>query len=68
MSSLLHNEFAAISVSVDLTGNGPRLRLEDHRSERVRFVDPLELEGLVWASDDLLRRLVDPSERWGGEG
>ena len=60
----MHNEFAAVSVSVDHTGNGPRLRLEDHRGERVRFLDPLEVEGLVWAADELLLRLLDPSERW----
>lgn len=62
---MVHNEFAAVSVTVDDSANGPRLRLEDHRGERVRYLDPLQLEALVWASDEQLRVLLDPGGRWG---
>lgn len=67
MCGLVHNEFAAVSVRVDTTANGPRLRLEDHRGGRVRYLDPLQLEALVWADDDRLRALLDPGHRWGSE-
>jgi hypothetical protein len=59
------NEFASVSVSIDAAANSPRLRLEDLKTGRVRFLDALELETLVWASDDDLRGLLDPSaNRW----
>lgn len=59
------SEFAEIGVSVDMTANGPRLRLEDRRTGRVRFLDALELETIVWLPDGHLQRLLDPSAfRW----
>ena len=45
--------------------NGTRLRLEDLRSGRVRCLDALELETIVWLRDEHLARLLDPSaDRW----
>ena len=59
------SEFAAVSVSVDHAGNGPRLRLEDLRSGAVRYLDALELESIVWAPSEWVRELLDPSRhRW----
>jgi hypothetical protein len=57
-----------VSVSVDNHGNSPRLRLEDLRTGRVRFLDALELEAIVWLSDERLNSVLDPSaDRWRGE-
>ncbi|WP_052344720.1 hypothetical protein [Thermocrispum municipale] len=59
------SEFAEVAVSVDHEGNGPRLKLEDLRTGRVRYLDALELETVVWLPDGHLRQLLDPSaHRW----
>jgi hypothetical protein len=66
--AVVASEFAQVSVTVDLDANGPRLRLEDLRTGRVRFLDALELETLVWLPDERLTALLDPSaNRWRGE-
>lgn len=65
MSDIVHSEFAEVAVRVDQTANGPRLRLEDLRGGKVRYLDALELETLVWLPDGHLGRLLDPSaDRW----
>lgn len=62
---IVHSEFAEVAVRVDETANGPRLRLEDLRGNRVRYLDALELETLVWLPEGHLQRLLDPSaDRW----
>jgi len=62
------SEFAEVSVNIDNNGNSPRLRLEDLRTGRVRFLDALELETIIWLSDEHLSRLLDPSfDRWRDE-
>jgi hypothetical protein len=62
---VVSSEFADVAVQVDVTANGPRLRLEDRRSGRIRFLDALELEALVWLPEGHLTRLLDPSaDRW----
>jgi hypothetical protein len=54
-----------VSVEVDTKANGPRLRLEDRRTGRVRFLDALELETIIWLPEGHLTRLLDPSaDRW----
>lgn len=61
----VHSEFAEVAVRVDQTANGPRLRLEDLRAGKVRYLDALELETLVWLPEGHLTRLLDPSaDRW----
>jgi len=61
----VHSEFADVTASVDATANGPRLRLEDRRTGRVRFLDALELETVIWLPDGHLTQLLDPSaDRW----
>jgi hypothetical protein len=65
---VIGSEFADVAVSVDDRGNSPRLRLEDLRTGRVRFLDALELEAIVWLPDERLETLLDPSaNRWRGE-
>lgn len=54
----LKSEFAHVSVSVDETGQGPRLVLRDHRGGRERYLDPLELECLTRADTALLDRYL----------
>lgn len=62
---IVHSEFAQVRVGIDDTANGPRLRLEDLKSGRVRFLDALELETIVWLAEGHMERLLDPSaDRW----
>jgi hypothetical protein len=59
------SEFAAVAVSVDHEGNGPRLRVEDLRTGHVGFLDAFELETLAWLPEGALHGLLDPSlHRW----
>lgn len=65
MSFEVASEFAAVSVALDHEGNSPRLRIEDRRTGRIRFLDALELETLVWAAPEDMALLLDPSRsRW----
>lgn len=65
---LVESEFAQVSVNIDTQGNSPRLRLEDIRTGRVRYLDALELETIVWLPEGKLAQLLDPSaDRWRGE-
>jgi hypothetical protein len=64
----VRNEFASVSVSLDNEGHSPRLRVEDQRTGRVRYLDALELETLIWLPEAHLTALMDPShDRWRGE-
>jgi hypothetical protein len=61
----LKNEFAAVSVEQDNSGNGPRLKIRDSHTGKVVYLDPLELESLAWARHEDLANLVNPSlGRW----
>ena len=65
---IIGSEFAEVAVSIDGEANSPRLRIEDLRTGRVRFLDALELETLVWLPESTLTALMDPSrDRWRGE-
>jgi hypothetical protein len=65
----LASEFAAVALTLDTAGNGPRLRVEDLRTGHVGFLDPLELETLAWLPDGALHGLLDPSlHRWRDDG
>jgi hypothetical protein len=46
----LVNEFAAVRVSLDLDGNGPRLLVEDLESNERIFLCPLELASFTLAT------------------
>ncbi|MCV7226502.1 hypothetical protein [Mycolicibacterium komossense] len=64
---LVESEFAQVSVNIDNAGNSPRLRLEDLRTGRVRYLDALELETIVWLPEGKMAQLLDPSaDRWSG--
>jgi len=64
---VVESEFASISVRLDEDGNSVRLRLEDLRTGRVRHLDALELESIIWLEEGHLTQLLDPShERWRG--
>jgi hypothetical protein len=65
---VIGSEFAEVSVSFDTTGNAPRLRLQDLRTGRVRHLDALELETIIWLPENQLAALLDPSHsRWRGD-
>lgn len=64
---VVENEFASVAVRVDTDANALRLRVEDLRTGRVRYLDALELETIVWLPDGRLEELLDPShDRWRG--
>lgn len=68
VGAVIGSEFAQVAVSIDDQANSPRLKLEDLRTGRVRFLDALELETIVWLPDDKLNSLLDPSaDRWRGD-
>jgi hypothetical protein len=65
---VVDSEFAQVAVRFDTRGNATRLRLEDLRSGRVRYLDALELETIIWLPEERLTALLDPSHsRWRGE-
>ena len=57
---VLRSEFATVRVSVDRTANGDRLRVEDVRSGRCFYLDPLELERLATVRHQDLAYVVSP--------
>jgi hypothetical protein len=57
----LANEFASVTVELDMTANGPRLRIENQQNRRVVYLDPLELASLTWLNHDSLGPFLDPS-------
>jgi hypothetical protein len=55
-------------VNIAGEGTAPRLRLEDLRTGRVRYLDALELETIIWLPPGKLAQLLDPSaDRWRGD-
>jgi hypothetical protein len=48
----LVNEFAAVRVSLDHNGNGPRLLVEDLESNEQVFLCPLELASFTQATPE----------------
>ncbi|TWG91675.1 hypothetical protein L615_007900000060 [Nocardioides sp. J9] len=64
---VVESEFASVAVRLDTEGNSVRLRLEDLRTGKVRHLDALEIESVIWLADGHLTQLLDPShERWRG--
>ncbi|WP_309148657.1 MULTISPECIES: hypothetical protein [Gordonia] len=62
---MVGSEFAEVSVNIDSQGNSQRLRLEDLRTGRVRYLDALEIETIIWLDEGHLTTLLDPSsDRW----
>jgi hypothetical protein len=67
----LVNEFAAVRVSLDVSGNGPRLLVEDLEGGEHVFLCPLELASFTLATpedrEDWLRVGNYRAERGQGE-
>ncbi|MBM4763646.1 hypothetical protein GNT69_15385 [Bacillus sp. B15-48] len=62
---LLKNEFARVVVELDSSSKGPRLMIQDIRTKKKIYLDPLELESLAWCKHEDLHHLLDPSQtRW----
>lgn len=57
----LTSEFASVTVELDLSANGPRLRIENQQNRRVVYLDPLELASLTWLDHESLGPFLDPS-------
>lgn len=60
--AVLTSEFASVLVGVDRSANGPRLRIENRRSGRAVYLDPLELASLTWLRHRDLGPFLDPSQ------
>lgn len=68
---LLKSEFGHVRITKDSSANGDRLMIQDIRTGKVGYLDPLELECLAWSNHEDLKDLLDPSlTRWkpGTEG
>jgi hypothetical protein len=63
---LLSNEFAHVRLTIDTTGNDPRLLIEDLASDNSVALDAFMLQGLTTATDEELTRLMDPNPRSAG--
>lgn len=50
--AVVANEFAAVRISLDTSGNGPRLLVEDLDSNDRIFLSPLELAGFCLATSE----------------
>ena len=62
---IISNEFAGVKVEVDDRANGPRLKIEDLETGVATYLDPLELQSLVWVPHRDLAPFLDPSSyRW----
>ena len=61
VNAILTSEFASVRVSVDLEGNGPRLRIENRQNGYAVFLDPLELASLTWLQHRDIGQFLDPS-------
>lgn len=49
------SEFGWVRVSVDRTGRGPRLKIEDLESDAVAHLDAIELASMCHATDEQRR-------------
>ena len=58
---MLISEFAAVAIDVDHAANGPRLRIVDLlRGGRTVYLDPMNLEALVWLDAEELSQWSAP--------
>ena len=65
---ILKSEFAKVTVELDNSANGPRLMIRDDFSQRVIFLDPLELASIAWLEHEDLAAFVDPGRNTPDEG
>lgn len=64
---VIENEFAAVEVRRDDSGNAARLCLFDLRTGRAASFDALFLESVIWSSPDQQNVLMDPAARWAAD-
>jgi hypothetical protein len=62
-SVIVTNEFASVEIRVEQRANGAQAWVTDRRSGVSRRIDPLALEGLVWAPEHVIASLADPGCR-----
>ena len=62
-SVVVTNEFASVEIRITQHATGPFAYVIDRKSGVTRKIDPLALEGLVWAPDSLIQSLADPGHR-----
>jgi hypothetical protein len=55
-SIVLSSEFASVRVSLDNSGRGPRLKVEDLEADAVAFLDAIELASMCHATDEQRRQ------------
>jgi hypothetical protein len=57
------NEFAQVKLTVDKSGNDPRLCIEDLSTERRVYLDAFMLASFTMATEQELARFMDPNPR-----
>jgi hypothetical protein len=62
-SVVVTNEFASVEIRIGQNTDGQCAWVTDRRSGVTRKIDPLVLEGLVWAPESLIASLADPGHR-----
>jgi hypothetical protein len=62
---ILANEFAHVRLTIDTSGNDPRLRIEDLSSGHSVALDAFMLVGLTTATEEELTRHMDPNPKSG---
>jgi hypothetical protein len=60
---ILSNEFAQVRLTIDTSGNDPRLRIEDLSSDNSVALDAFMLLGLTTATEEELTRHMDPNPK-----
>jgi hypothetical protein len=62
---VIANEFAHVRLTIDTSGNDPRLRIEDLSSGISVALDAFMLAGLTTATAEELARHMDPNPKSG---
>jgi hypothetical protein len=62
---VLANEFAHVRLTIDTSGNDPRLRIEDLSSGVAVALDAFILAALTTATPEELAQLMDPNPKSG---
>jgi predicted 3-demethylubiquinone-9 3-methyltransferase (glyoxalase superfamily) len=60
---IVTNEFASVEIWIEPHSHSQLAWVTDRKSGVSRRIDPLALEGLVWAPDHVIASLADPGCR-----
>ncbi|WP_299451085.1 hypothetical protein [uncultured Pigmentiphaga sp.] len=66
--TVLSNEFAAVRLSIDTSGQSPRLRIDDLRHDRTAWLDAFQLAALASGAAADFDMHMDPGRTPGQEG